>query len=104
MVIAASNRMKSLRKLGIDGFNDAVQKIRDAIEGQGREEVFAAAVKGVPDDLKQTVYTLAADVVLADGIVQPDENAWLRKVQEALEVPDELATKVIEVMRIKNQG
>ena len=28
LVIAASNRIKTLRKLGIDGFNDAVQKVR----------------------------------------------------------------------------
>jgi tellurite resistance protein len=104
LVIAASNRMKLLRKLGIDGFNDAVQKVRDAIDGGGREEVFAAGIKSLPADLNETVYALAADVVFADATAKPEENECLRKVQEALGVPDELATKVVEVMRIKNRG
>jgi len=104
LVIGASNRMKLLRKQSIDEFNDAVQKAREAIERSGREEVFAAAVKAVPEELKETVYALAADVVFADGQATPEENEFLRKVQETLGVPDELATRVVEVMRLKNRG
>jgi len=104
LVIAASNRMKLLRKQTIDEFNDAVDKVRVAIEASGREAVFPAAVKGLPADLKETAYALAADIVLADGAVDAEEIDFLRKVQEALEVSDDLATKVLEVMRIKNSG
>jgi len=104
LVIAASNRMKLLRSQSIGEFNDAVQKIRDAIDAKGREEVFAAGVKGLPADLRETVYALAADVAFAEGAATPEENEFLRKVQEALELPDDLATKVVEVRRIKNRG
>jgi len=104
LVIAASNRIKTLRKLGIDGFNDAVQKVRDAIGAKGREEVFAVAVQSLPANLKETVYALTADVVYADGIGKAEENDFLRKVQEALGVSDEVASKVVEVMRLKNRG
>ena len=104
VVIAASNRMKLLRDQSIDAFNAMVWKVREAIDSSGRDAVFAAGVKGVPADLRETVYALAADVVFADGTAQPEENDFLRKVQEALEVPDALATKVVEVMRLKNCG
>ena len=104
LVIAASNRMKLLRKQSIDDFNAAVYKVRTAIEESGRDEVFAAGVKGLPADLKETVYALAADVAFAEGAATPEENDFLRKVQEALGVPDDLATKVVEVMRLKNRG
>jgi tellurite resistance protein len=104
LVIAASNRMKLLRDQGIPEFNATVQKVRDAIDGKGRAEVLAAGVKALPPDLRETVYTLAADIVFADGTAHPDEMIFLREAQEALEVPDDLATKVIEVMRIKNRG
>jgi uncharacterized tellurite resistance protein B-like protein len=104
LVIAASNRMKLLRKQTIDQFNDAVQKVRDAIDATGREVVFAAGIKSLPLDLKETVYALAADIVFADPAGAPEERIFLRKVQEALQVSDDLATKVVEVMRIKNSG
>ncbi len=104
LVIAASNRMRLLRNQVVPEFNAAVQKVRDAIEAKGRTEVFAAGVKGLPGDLRETVYALAADIVFADGTTQPEEMSFLREMQEALKVPDDLATKVIEVMRVKNRG
>ncbi len=104
LVIAASNRMKLLCDQSIMEFNDAVQKIRDAIDASGRDVVFEAGVKVLPAELRDTVYALAADVVFADGSACPEENECLRKVQEAMGVPDDLATKVVEVMRIKNKG
>jgi uncharacterized tellurite resistance protein B-like protein len=104
LVIAASNRMKLLRKQSIDEFNDAVQKIRDGIEAGGRDPVFAAAVKELPPELREPVYALSADIVFAEGAADPQEIAFLRAVQEALQISDDLATKVVEVMRMKNSG
>jgi uncharacterized tellurite resistance protein B-like protein len=104
LVVAASNRMKLLRDQVIPEFNATVHKVRDAIDGKGRAEVLAAGVKGLPPELRETVYTLAADIVFADGTAHPDEMSFLREAQEALGVSDDLATKVIEVMRIKNRG
>ncbi len=104
LVIAASNRMKLLKDQVIPEFNAAVQKVRDAIDAKGRDEVFAAATTALPQDLRETVYALAVDIVFADGSAQPEELNFLRQMQESLKVPDDLATKVIEVMRIKNRG
>jgi uncharacterized tellurite resistance protein B-like protein len=104
LVIAASNRMKLLRDQGIHEFNAIVQKVRDAIDAKGRAEVFAASVKGLPPDLRETVYALSGDIVFAEGTALPEETIFLREMQEALEVSDDLATKVLEVMRIKNRG
>jgi len=104
LVVAASNRMTLLRAQTIGQFNDTVQKVRDAIDATGREVVFQAGVKGLPLELRETVYALAADIVFADPAGSPEERVFLRKVQESLEVSDDLATKVVEVMRIKNRG
>jgi len=104
LVIAASNRMQLLRHQAIPEFNAIVQKVRDAIDGKGRAEVFAAGVKGLPEDLRETVYALAGDIVFADGKAEKGELECLREMQEALQIPDELATRVLEVMQIKNRG
>jgi len=104
LVIAASNRMQLFRNLHNDDFNDMVAKIRNAIDQGGRDPVFATAVKALPTDLRQPIYALAADLVFADAAVRPDEVDCLRNFQEALEIPDALATQIIEVMRLKNSG
>ncbi len=104
LVVATSNRMKLLRDQDVADFNATVQKVRDAIDTKGRAAVQEAGVKGLPAELRETVYTLAADIVFADGTALPEEMIFLRQAQEALGVPDDLATKVIEVMRIKNRG
>jgi uncharacterized tellurite resistance protein B-like protein len=104
LVIAASNRMKLLRDQAIPEFNAAVQKVRDAIDAKGRAEVLDAGIKALPPELNETIYALAGDIVFADSVAQPEELIFLREVQERLGVSDELATKVIEVMRIKNRG
>jgi len=104
LVIAASNRMKLLKDLAIPEFNAAVQKVRNAIEAKGRAAVFAAGVKGLPAELGETVYALGGDIAFADGGAEEAEIACLRELQEALGISDELATKVLEVMRIKNRG
>lgn len=104
LVIAASNRMKLLQSLAIPEFNALVLKVRDAIDANGRDEVFDAAVKALPEDLKPTIYAMAADIICADAALCPEEGAFLRKMQEALQIPDDFATKVLEVMRVKNCG
>jgi tellurite resistance protein len=104
LVIAASNRMKLLRKQSNDEFNDTIAAVREAIEKCGRDGVIATASKALPADLRDPVYALAADIVFADGTAGPEEIDCLRKIQEALEIPDDLATKIVEVMRLKNRG
>jgi len=104
LVIATSNRMKLLRDQGVHEFNNSVQKVRDAIDAKGRAEVFGAGVKGLPPELRETVYALAGDIVFAEGTALPEETSFLRELQEALQIQDDLATKVLEVMRIKNRG
>jgi uncharacterized tellurite resistance protein B-like protein len=104
LVIAASNRLKLLRGQGVLEFNAAVYKVREAIEAKGRPEVFAAGVKALPAELRETVYALSGDIVYADGSADPEELKFLREMQEALQVTDELATKVLEVMQVKNRG
>jgi uncharacterized tellurite resistance protein B-like protein len=104
LVIASSNRMRLLRDQGINGFNRSVDNVRKTIESAGRDATFARAIAGLPAELRETVYALCADVVYAQGNATPEETAFLRQFQEAAHIPDDLATKVIEVMRLKNCG
>lgn len=47
---------------------------------------------------------MAADMVLADGTVEPEERKFLEEFQRTLGIDDATALKVVEVMVIKNRG
>jgi len=104
LVIAASNRMELLKNHGIPEFNQAVDKVRAAIDAAGRELTFRNALSAVPTQIAGTIYALCADIVYANASATPEENAYLRQLQETLNISDDLATKVIEVMLLKNSG
>ncbi|HML25844.1 MAG TPA: hypothetical protein PKC27_04000 [Methanomethylovorans sp.] len=55
-------------------------------------------------DLRETAFAVAADLTLADGVLAKGEKAILTKIQESLEVPEDKAVTIIEVMLIKNRG
>ena len=54
--------------------------------------------------LKETAFAIAVDIALADGYLDPSEQECLEDLFLGLEVSEELATKIIEVIMIKNRG
>lgn len=51
--------------------------------------------------LKQKCFLLAADIAMSSGDVDEAEDKMLDAMQRVLEVPDDLAQKVLEVLAIK---
>ena len=56
------------------------------------------------NDLTETAFAIATDIVLADGEVTEEEQKLLNDLFQLLEIPEETAIKIIDVMLIKNQG
>jgi tellurite resistance protein len=63
-----------------------------------------AAITALPHDLTETAFAIATDIVLADGEVTEEEQKLLNDLFQLLEIPEETAIKIIDVMLIKNQG
>ena len=51
--------------------------------------------------IKNKCYLLAADIAMASGDVDENEDAMLEAMQRVLHVDDALATKVLEVLALK---
>jgi tellurite resistance protein len=66
--------------------------------------VLEAAAKALSPELRQTAFVLAADLVLADGVVEEKEKQFLEEFQKTLQIDPELAVKTVEVMVVKNRG
>lgn len=81
-----------------------LQKLGSLARERGAAALVAMAAPCVPADLRETAFANAVDLVMSDDRVTPDETEWLRKAQAALGVADDMAARIIEVIRIKNFG
>lgn len=70
----------------------------------GTKAVVDGCVKKLSIDFHKTVFTLCADIILADGIITEQEAKLLAVIGEQLSVDSEFAQKVAEVLLIKNKG
>lgn len=104
LFIGTSNRMQLFRSQSAEEFNAMIAKIRACFDKQGFTPTLSLAAQSIPVELRDTTFALAADIIFADGSVGKDETLFLEAVQHALQITDEFAIKVVEVLQIKNRG
>lgn len=102
--VAISNRMQLFRKQTTHEFNEMIEKINALLNTGGFDDTLSKAAAIIPPDLRQTAFALAVDLAFADGTIEDSEKDFLDVVQTSLEVSDDLAIKIIEVIQIKNRG
>jgi tellurite resistance protein len=99
------SRMRLFKDI-IEG--DGLERIQDylasGLKKYGPNELINSAKAVLPPDLAPTAFTIAADLVFADGSVSAEERAFIDDLRRILAIPDDLALKIVEVMTIKNKG
>jgi len=103
-IVTYLRRMHLFREFDTPHFVGLFDKIVRLLVKGGPELLIDAARESIPDDLKPTAFALSVDVALADGVIQPVEQKLMSTLRTTLEIPDELALKITEVMMIKNRG
>ena len=92
------------RSHSLDDVLSLLNKVANLIQKRGPQPVLEAAAKALSPELRQTAFVMAADLVLADGVVEQKEKEFLEAFQKTLQIDDELALKAVEVMVVKNRG
>ena len=69
----------------------------------GPQHIIDKSVQIIKDEDKPTVLSLAAELVLSDGIITDKEKELLEYVTQKLNIDEALASKIIEVTLIKNK-
>lgn len=103
-LVFALNRMQMFKSYPADVMRRMFDKLMGILKRDGSGALFNAARTSLPHELKPTAFAVATDLVLADGVVTQDEQNFLNQLYQALEVSDEMAVKIVEVMMIKNRG
>ncbi|QVL31967.1 tellurite resistance TerB family protein [Telmatocola sphagniphila] len=85
----------------IQAVQDECEKI---LKHKGVEGLLKMATPLLPDELRVTAFANACDLILADGIVEDVERKYLELLCEHLQIDQDTAMNVAEVMIIKNRG
>jgi tellurite resistance protein len=84
--------------------NKIFEKLIKVVRGQGVEQLMTLSATAITPGLRPTAFAIATDLLMADGNVAPEEKRFLEKIQKSLDVNDDLAVKIVEVIAIKNKG
>ncbi|HBK98322.1 MAG TPA: Tellurite resistance protein TerB [Microcoleaceae bacterium UBA10368] len=98
------SRMQLFRSYPNDVMKKMLDRLLMILQRQGVDVLFNAALATLPDELKETVFAVTADIALADGEVSEEEEQLLNDLYGALGLSEEMALKIIDVMLIKNKG
>lgn len=97
------NRMNLFKAMNQHQFNDALKKVVSLLDRRGASELLALSTDNIPPDYKDTAFALCLDLVLADGVVDPEEEKLIDNLQAAMKISDDTARKILEVLLIKNK-
>lgn len=98
------NRMQLFRNQSASEFSSMMDKLLGLLKKHGHTFLLEKATAGLPSELRETTFALCADLIFADGSVEDEEKELLEGIQQSLQVSDDLALKIIEVLQIKNRG
>jgi uncharacterized tellurite resistance protein B-like protein len=100
--IANLNRMQLFKHYSGDVMNRMIDKLFGMMRREGTDALFNAAKSSLPYEMAASAFAVVADLIMADGVVTESEQNFLNLLYEALDIPDETAVKIVEVMMIKN--
>jgi uncharacterized tellurite resistance protein B-like protein len=98
------SRMNLFSDISGNNMRDMIDMLLNILKAGNAKALFDKAVIALPADLKETVFAITTDLVLADGELSEEEETLLDELYNALAIPEALADKIIDVMLIKNKG
>ncbi|OQW92310.1 MAG: hypothetical protein BWK79_14915 [Beggiatoa sp. IS2] len=80
------------------------KKLVKILSNEGVGGLVAVAKSSLPESLRESAFACAVDIALADGKIEDSERALLDELRGVLEVSENTAKMVIQVMEIKNRN
>lgn len=103
-LFAILGRMKLYAQVPDHQFRNMMDRIVGLLKRSGPEKLLEHSIPAIPPELHETVFANACDIVLADGIVDPEEKEFIDDLMRRLEIPGDRAITIVQVMVDKNKG
>ena len=99
-----TERMKLFENVSPHKWNGMMAVLVKAIERDGVTRLVDRCAAVLPDSLRDCAFANACDIVLADGVVETEERAFLDGLRRALDLDRDTARTIVDVMIAKNKG
>ena len=96
--------LKAFRKADLRDLAGILDKVAGLVKKRGAGPVLQAAKNGLGPDELAAAFFVAVDLVLADGTVEETEKKFLEELQRTIGMDEATATKIAEVVLIKNKA
>ncbi|MEB3887213.1 tellurite resistance TerB family protein [Lyngbya sp. CCY1209] len=103
-VTATLSRMQLFGEYSGEQKRELLDRLLTEIKTKGYEDLLKAAIQSIPKELRETAFAIATDITLADGEIAEEEENLLNDLYSSLEISEDIATQIIDVMLIKNRG
>lgn len=94
--------MRRFRRKSGEAVDRLLLSVKDRLDRDGEAALLAAAARVLPAALRASAFAVAVDLMLADGKIERDERAFIRRLAATLKISTEHADEVVRVMRVKN--
>ncbi len=95
--------LRAFRKHSLRDLGETLDKVAKLIKRRGPGPVLAATRTVLQQEERESAFFVAADLILADGVVEKEEKEFLEELQQTLLVGEAMALKIVEVVQIKNR-
>ncbi|MEQ8785240.1 MAG: tellurite resistance TerB family protein [Pirellulaceae bacterium] len=103
-LVTALIRMKLYQRYTGKHYNQTLNKLHGFLKRKGVDALIDACTQTLPQELNYTAFANACEIVLADGVVEPDEKVFIDRLRAKLNIDNETARMIAEVMVVKNRG
>ena len=97
-------RMKMFQRYTDKLWSQLMNRLLSVLKRDGVEALLEKSTAALPTELRETVFANACDIVLADGVVEDDEKAFINELQKKLDIANNRALTIVQVMVLKNKG
>lgn len=98
------SRMHLFQHFRPDTMRRMYSKLFDILREDGAELILESAKETLPIELRESAFAMCCDLILADGVMSQEEQHFLKRLYQALEIPQEAADRILSVMHICNRG
>jgi tellurite resistance protein len=103
-LLSSLSRMHLFSEYSEEALHHLLESLCQQLQHDGVDALFAIAKHAIPTTLHATAFAVATDLVLADGLVSGEEQDFLKDLCQVLAIDQATATKIVDVMIIKNRG
>jgi tellurite resistance protein len=92
------------RKYDLKDLSNTLNKVAGILNRRGSGPLMEAVKATLSHEHLETAFFVAADLILADGIVEAEEKKFLEELQHTLQIDEAIALKIVDVALIKNRA